>query len=270
MHKAKVVMFDQDGVVCDKTYKTTKDIRKTISLALAQGIHLIPNSDTPWKRLSDNTEAMLGFEPNVVIAEKGAVVKIGSSIIYSIYGTDIIGIARYIRLLVDLFDSLGKKVAIGDSATWIRIGKKFEPNSQYIIIDGLRTQSIGFYLLATDNLGTPQNDRNWFEEGLAVAKTIELPQGLAQLNANEKYGIAIANNPDITKTNGYHIVKNRMGLNNAFFMIGDSDIDIIDAVRVTHLAVGNTTEGLRRRAVFVSQYDYTAGLEECLQRIMAL
>ena len=267
MHRTKVIMFDQDGVVCDKAYKTTKDIKETISLALAKGIILVPNSDTPWKRLSNNTEVMLGFEPDSIIAEKGAVVKIGPWIIYS---ANITGVDRYIGLLFDLFSSHGMKVAMGDSATWIRVGKKFEPNSRYIIIDGLRSQSVGFYLLITDNLGTPRIDRNWFEEGLTMARTIELPQELAQFNPNIKYGIVIANNPNITKTNGYRIYKDRIGLDSTFFMIGDSDIDIIDDVRVTHLAVGNTSEGLRRRAAFVSQYDYTAGLEECLQKIIVL
>lgn len=260
----KIVMVDQDGVVCDKSYQVTKDIAGLIPNALNSGLVIVPNSDTPIKRLRDNFVAMLDFTPEMVIGEKGAVVHVGGN---DIFTGEIEGIGYYHEVLVSVMSDFGADVMIGDSATWIREGKKFKSNSSLVIIDGLRQQSIGFYLKKANARGETFTDAEWSEQALAMIKKIGLPPGLECLDYNPKYGIAISNAKNINKTNGHRVLQ-KLYPKAQFFMIGDGDIDIIDNEAVIHCAVANATEKLKQKASFVSEYTFTVGLEDCLKWIL--
>lgn len=254
----KLVMIDVDGVLLNEDYRTTRDIRPLISDLRSAGIKMVPNSDTPIDRLKRIFSEKLGFEPDTVIGELGAVIEIDGQ---RFFPNQIRGIPQLVEELADIFSSSGAVVEIGDSATWIKEGKLFPPNSNLLILDGLREQTVAFYLKVTDETGLPRTDPAWSEGALRLVSQVKFPSGLKPLDYNPKYGIAIANAEGADKTSGFHSLGLRYGI---FFMIGDSRFDIIKDNAVISCAVGNAVEELKAQASFVSDKPYTEGLEESL------
>lgn len=261
----KIVMVDQDGVVCDKNYQITKDIKEKVrKMVENDGIIIVPNSNTPAERLIKNFEDMLGIVLNAVIAEDGAVVIVCDRKIYA----SEINIEQFRQDLRDLFLDYGAIVEIGDSATWIRERKAFTPNSKLFIIDGLREQTIGFYLKMTDESGVPYTDEAWSAKGLALVSQLAWPNQLNQLEYNPKYGIAISTVHGTTKTSGYLSLRLEYS-DSRFYMIGDTDFDIIQDDRVILCAVANASPLLKENADFVANSTFTEGLEECLEWLIS-
>jgi len=258
----KIIMVDQDGVIVDREYKTNCDIRLSVQTAL-KTTYLVPNSGTPLKRLRTNFQDWLGFFPNTLIAEQGAIVSHDSSDFCTV---EINGISEYIELFQKKLRNIAK-IYIGDSATWIRDKRKFQPNSEIIIIDQYRQQSVSFYSLVTDQRGDTYIDNGWSQLVLSALKKIALPIGLNFFNYDREYGIAVASPEGANKTIGYNFLKKLLP-NPYFYMIGDSDADVIDDPEVIHCAVANASEKLKQKAAFVADKNYTAGLEECLNWII--
>lgn len=256
-------MIDQDGVVLGRDYKVTKDISTIIQKYSSPEFLLVPNSDTPIKRLSNNFEALLGLKPTILIGEKGAVVFYDSKTFFT---SNIQGIDKYRTSLVKVFRQTDCLIEIGDSATWIREQKRFKPNTKVLIIDSFRQQTIGFYMLKTNNSGIAMIDNDWYREGLNIVDTLSLPKGLIDNDRNEKYGIVIMNVNSVDKTTGYLFLQ-KYYPSAKFFMIGDSDSDIINNASVIHCAVANATDNLKSTSCFVSKGQVTHGLEECIEWI---
>lgn len=261
----KVIMIDQDGVISDKNYQVTKNISSLVGTMCSQGIIIVPNSDTPIDRLRKNIEFLLGFRANSIIGEKGAVVSLNGQCKFT---REIFGIDEYRLSLEKLFLGLGVPVYIGDSATWIREGKTFVPNSHLMIIDALRQQSVGFYLKRSDERGLTYTDLDWCEQGLKMISNLELPNGLEPLDYNPKYGIAIANASRVKKADGYRLLRDFFG-QARYFMVGDQMTDFIDDPDVIQCAVGNSEEAYKDVSTFVASKQITEGLEECLRWIIA-
>lgn len=262
----KVVMVDQDGVVCDKSYKVTKNINRTIEEARENGILIVPNSDTPVKRLKNNFRLLLNFSPEVVIGEKGAVLEVFGE---KMFTSNISRIEDYKHSLILEFENAGGIVYQGDSADWVRNKKLFSQNSRIILLDEQREQSIGLYAFLTDSSGNIFFDADWFSEIIHLIQKNEIFSGLEDFEANKKYGILIANAKGISKTNGFLMLREFFSESN-FFMIGDSQDDIIEDKNVIHCAVANAKEELKEVSSFVSESSFTNGLEECLNWIINL
>lgn len=260
-----VIMIDQDGVISNRNYQATKDLSKLINSLQAQNVVIVPNSDTPIDRLRRNIEFLLGFRASIIIGEKGAVVSLNGQCKFA---KEIAGIDEYRLSLEKLFLEQGVLVYVGDSATWIREGKTFAPNSQLLIIDALRQQSIGFYLKRSDERGLTCIDLEWCDKGLEMISALELPNGLEPLDYNPNYGIAIANAAGVKKTDGYRLVRNFFG-QARYFMIGDQMADFVDDPDVIQCAVSNAEEAYKDVSTFVASKQITEGLEECLQWIIA-
>lgn len=258
-------MVDQDGVVCDKSYQTTKDISQYLKDCLDETTVLVPNSDTPIERLRGNFQVMLGITPQVVIGELGATVRMYDR---EIFQKEILGRKEHIAHLKKFFEKNGAHIETGDSATWIREGKKFRPNSRLIIFDGMREQTVAFYVRHTNEGGIPEIQPQWAREALAILSQIPLPTGLKEYDYNPKYGIAISNVFGADKTSGYRGVRGEFP-DAEFYMIGDGDIDIIQDPKVTHCAVGNASPALKQISKYVSPVNVTGGLEDCLRWIFS-
>lgn len=256
-------MIDLDGVVLDKKYQTTKDISKNVERA-AQNLLLVPNSDTPILRLEKFFFDALGFRCQVVIGELGATLRYYNSLIQT---CQIFGLDSFISQIKDRLKSIGAKVFFGDSTTWIREGKCFQSNCKIVLIDALRTQSTGLFFLETTDAGNTTINNVWSSQCMNVLQKIDRPKGLTEFCYNGKYGFVGCNAEGITKTNGYLALKKLMP-KAQFFMIGDSDIDIINDPDIIHLAVANGTNGLKLRAKFISNQPYTGGLGDCLDWIL--
>ena len=48
----KVIMIDQDGVVSNRNYQTTKDIRGMLSATIASGDAIVPNSRIIYRMMT--------------------------------------------------------------------------------------------------------------------------------------------------------------------------------------------------------------------------
>lgn len=260
----KVVMVDQDGVMYDRNYKTTADLGSIIRRIVFSDIMLAPNSDTPVRRLLKNAKGVFGFYPIVAIGEKGSIVRILGK---DVFLCGIKGIKNFVDQIAKTLSDFGAACVIGDSATWIRNRKRFEPNKDLLIIDGLRQQSVGFYLRTSDSQGIAQINHEWAEQASKIVMETNLPDGLGELGYNPNYGIFISNPKGSNKTLGYAFLKQEHP-ECSFFMIGDADIDIIEDDSVIHCAVGNATQPLKQKAAFVSDKPFTEGLEDCLRWIM--
>ena len=260
---AKIAMVDQDGVVCNKQYQTTKDIRTLVHSVTKNNLVIVPNSDTPVERLQANFRLMLGYSAQVVVGEKGAVVHVNCE---TIFPTPVLGIENFISELKVFSESVQIDFLVGDSATWIRNGRTFTPNRSIIIFDSLRQQTIGFCLRQTDKIGIAHINSFWGNMVFSAIQGITLPKGLDSFDYNPDYGIAISNGVGVTKTDGYNVLRSFYP-DTQFFMVGDGIIDVIDDSRVIHCAVDNAHDILKERATFISQYPFTHGLEECLEWI---
>ena len=257
-------MIDQDGVVLDEKYQLTADISEISErIKKDKNVLLIPNSDTPVKRLAKNFELIFGFKPAIAIGEKGAVISVGDRKMCPI---KIRGINNYRKKLASFFKKGGAEVEIGDSATWIRMNKKFKPNSRMIIIDAFREQTIGFYLKKTDVSGKTYTDKEWLIEGMKIVKNDKLPAGLENFNFNPSYGIAVANAKGFSKKDGAKIIK-KLYPDAEFYMIGDSDNDYLGGM-VVHCAVSNASDKFKRKSKFIAKNSYTTGMKECLEWIL--
>jgi len=256
----KVIMIDQDGVISDRNYKVTKNINRLINDLRSQGIIIVPNSDTPLKRLHQNIEQLLGFHPQAAIGEKGATVEFAGRVFFT---KNIIGIREYRELLSNSFRKIGASVYIGDSATWIRKGIAFSPNSNLLILDDFRQQSIGLYLKCTGKSGAYFGNPDWSRKGLEIISNLALPFGLEPFNYNPKYNIAIANTSGISKSDGYRLLHQYLDPA-AYFMVGDQIDDFINEPGVVHCAVSNAEKAYKDISAFVSPHAITDGLEDCL------
>jgi hypothetical protein len=259
-------MIDQDGVVSNRNYQTTKDIRGMLSATIASGDAIVPNSDTPLIRLLNNFRVLLGLECKTAIAEYGTVICINGK---SVYPLDIRGISQCRTRLQTILVERGWYVEVGDSATWVREQRCFLPNQPIAIMDGLREQSIALYFKHTDQDGKLVSDETLWRKGISTLAEFELPPGLQPFDLNAKYDIAISNAIGSDKTLGYRALHSYYP-EARFFMIGDGTMDIINDPSVTLCAVGNAVPELKTRATFVAEHNYTAGLEECLNWIGSL
>jgi len=258
-------MVDQDGVVNDKNYQTTKNIQKFVNNLADYGVIIVPNSDTPVKRLTYNFEVLLGIKSSIIIGEKGAVVQVNDE---EFLFDNSISTDHFINKLKEVFLRAGAMVVIGDSATWIRARMQFKPNSDLLIVDALRQQSIGFYLRTSDSDGIAQVNEKWAERGKLLLTEIKLPKGIKNIVYNSTYGIFIGSISGICKSNGFNFLKTIFP-EDMFFMIGDDDIDIIEDNSVIHCAVANGSQAFKEKSEFVSIHPFTEGLEECLSWIVA-
>lgn len=258
-----VVMIDLDGVVLNEEYQTTKDISENVKKA-AKKLLLVPNSDTPIPRLERFFIDAFGLKWEVIIGELGSTLKYYNSLIRV---CQISGIDYFVSQIKNKFESIGARVYLGDSTTWVRKGKYFQPNCNLVLIDAFRTQSVGMFFLKTTIKGNVVIDNTWSSQCLDVLKKIDKPSGLAKFCYNGRYGFAGSSAKGITKTHGYLALK-RIIPKAQFYMIGDSDIDIINDSNVIHLSVANGTNNLKARSGFISDYAYTAGLEDCLKWIL--
>ena len=259
----QIIMLDFDGVVVNESYQTTKDIRPAIISLLSSGAMIVPNSDTPVARMRDFCRATLGIETSVVIAERGAVVALGQRMLIT---TDIKGVQECREQVVAALRSNGYLVFVGDSTVWVRERKLFAPNRRIVLVDTQREQTLGCFFLRTDFQGLPRVDMQWASEALELVTKVDLPVGISPWDYNPAYGIAIANATEVSKTDGFRaLCQEYPGA--TFYMIGDSDSDIIADERVIHCSVGNGAANLKVRADFVGQGLYTEGLEQCIDWI---
>lgn len=257
----KIIMIDQDGVVFDRNYQTNKPIYTTMQRLRQPDVMLVPNSDTPIERLTNNFYSALGFLPTTVIGECGAIINYeGSEIKLCAVGD----VQAYRHQLVKIFSQLDCDIAIGDSATWIRIGRIFNPNRRMLIIDEQRKCSVGFYLRKTDARGIPIIDAEWFAQGRELVESLDLPTGLVAFDFNSKYGVAIAGAAGVNKRNGFLFLRDKFPAA-AIYMIGDSEADFIDGATVCSVANGSAV--FKSQCHYVAQQEYTTGLEECLNWI---
>lgn len=259
----KIVMIDQDGVLLDRNYKTTLDLNGFLQ-KLPRKVMIVPNSDTPIERIGANFFATAGINPCAMIGEKGTIVALGGKL-YSI--SNIVGIRDYLKRLQRVFSEADCDIAVGDSATWIREQKKFSPSRRMLIIDSMRRQTVGFYLRTTNAEGVACLDDEWFAVGSGIAKSIPLPSGIEAKDFNAPYGIVIMNAIGISKTDGFKFLRQHFP-RAVFYMIGDGDADIIDDPKVVHCAVANASVSLKNVARFVSDFQVTAGLVDCLRWAM--
>ncbi len=259
----KIVMVDLDGVVLNSQYKTTGNIC-SITDELSKVSHIVPNSDTPIERLATFFEQSIGISSDIVIGENGAVVKYFDDVKFTYENIDI---SQYIHAMKTVFSRFDCCILECDAPILVREHNELRPNTKFILIDKFRRMSISMFFLVTDDDGKLHIDEEWSEQCLHSLSPYNKPQALGNFVYNPKYGIAISSITGVSKTSGYLFLKQKYP-NAQFFMVGDSDADIIEDASVTHLAVNNASSSLKKESSFVSNNPYTIGLGDCFQWIL--
>ncbi len=260
----KIIFCDQDGVLIDRSYQTTHSVSRIKELISSKEILLIPNSDTPLRRLRNNFESILTEKLDIIIAERGAIVSFNGKETYTI-NIDSKEVENYKRGIISLACKFNMNVCIGDSASWIKDKKIFDPESITLIVDGLRKTSVGYYARKMNGIDLINTDLEFYREFIAEAKKITLPSIFDELDYNEDYAIAILSSSKAVKTIGINHVINILGNNHQYYMIGDSKTDIINNKQVKILAVGNSKKELLEVADFIAPSSYTQGMIECME-----
>jgi len=258
-----VVMIDLDGVVLNENYKTTKEIHSTIK-KLENSALVVPNSDTPINRLKRLFLDSVGLTPEVTIGEKGAIIDFFGTIFLT---RCVPQIYEYRKEVVKTFNKIGGKVLESEYPIHAKRYQKFSPGEKIIIVDNSRQASISIFFFKAGNTGNLEVDNKWTEFCSGILSQIDLPEGLDEYEYNYKYGVAISNAINSSKTLGVQFLKKELDPAN-YFMIGDSASDIIQDNKVLHLAVGNADDDLILVSDFVANKKYTEGLEECLEWIL--
>ncbi len=256
-------MVDLDGVVLNKRYETTGDICN-IANKLSEVSYIVPNSDTPVERLATFFEQSIGVSSDIVIGENGAVIKYFDNIDFTHKDIDI---SQYIHEMKRVFSKFDCCILECDAPILVREHKGLQPNTKFILIDKFRRMSISMFFLITDGEGKLYIDEKWSGQCLTSLLLCDKPQALGDFVYNHKYGIAISSIAIVSKTSGYLFLKQKYP-NAQFFMIGDSDMDIINDHDVIHLAVNNASQELKNRSLFVSDYKHTIGLGYCFRWIL--
>lgn len=263
---AAVVMIDQDGVMCDRSYQPTFDVREACVSLRQAGYRLVSNSDTPYPRLWQNTFAMLGVEPDGVVVENGAGVFLPPHRYTALRPS--CQVQPFRNEIVACLSGIADQVLLGDAPTWRRQGRRFPEhlNAHLVLMDDQRRHSVGFYVLSTDQNGFPGLDESWGNIVLQALNDLSLPTWLKEPDYNPAYGITIIGDREADKTNGFRLLHRLIGTER-YYMIGDSLNDWIQDERVVTCAVGNASPELKRAAGFVASRSYTEGLAECLEWI---
>ena len=259
----KIIMLDFDGVVLDQSYRLTKDIRPAIRRLQSSGAIIVPNSDTPVARMRGLCRATLGIEAPVIVAERGAVVTLGQRMLTP---ANIKGIRECREQLAATLRFQRHLVFVGNSTVWVRERRLFHSDRRIVLIDKQRQQTLSCFFLRTDSRGLPYIDSRWGNEALQLVGKVELPLGVSPWDYNPAYGIAIANAAEVSKTDGFRVLRGEYP-DAAFYMIGDSDSDIIADDTVVHCGVGNASSNFKSGANFVARGSFTEGLEECIDWI---
>ena len=260
----KIVLLDQDGVVCDSKYQvTTNQITETVREFIKKGGLIIPNSDTPRERLGSNVVDMLSFSPKHMICEKGANVFYKGNDLFLV---DESWFEEASRMLARTFSSLSDNVYVGDSSSWVRNKRRFTPLKSVILLDGFRKSSIAFYALKTDKNGNLTIDEDWFYHVSEIVKSQIDFSNQKVWDINVKYGIVIVHDLATEKTLGYNFFRKKYP-NDQFFMIGDGDIDVINCDHVVHCSVGNGLDFFKSQSEYVSEFNFTEGLVDILKWI---
>lgn len=258
-----IVMTDLDGVIFDKHYRVTFNAGKIVRL-VSKSAYIVPNSNTPMDRLSMFYRGATGVEEAGLISENGTIVRdLEGNIHYICDGKEIADFRLEIKRL---FESHGYTVCEGPVPIWIREKRKFQPSNNFVLIDDCRERSVSLFFLSTDDNGNLVNNKVWCGMGGEILNSLERPGVLDEFDYNSKYGIFVSNAKGISKTSGYQCLK-RLYPKANFFMIGDSDYDIIDKGSITHLAVSNATQNLKDVSSFIAESEFTQGFAECLEWI---
>lgn len=259
-----IVMIDQDGVVCDASYQSNCELGNVWSSLLKKNVLLFANSDTPRLRLERNFREMLGVTPTGVIAENGMVLMTPDKVVTHPQAAT--GVVSFRGEVVVALTSVADAVHVGDAPTWRRQQRRFESHQRTILLDGEREYSVSLYALVTDETGLPQIDDQWGRSVKQVVDQLTRPDNLGEAVYNPRYGIMIMGTKDAHKTRGYELLRTRHC--GTYYMIGDSDSDIIQDPSVIICSVGNGSSRLKERADFIASDSYTRGLRQCLEWIL--
>lgn len=267
MTKKSVIMFDLDGVLFDKAYNLNiipEYFLARVTALREDGCILVPNSNTPVLRMREISDDYFGFQPDFMVAEKGAVVVIDGQKHLPLH---IEGLVEFRRQLMEIF-LFRSMIMQGDSVTTMRHFNLFQPNRKLFFADMIREQTLAFYARKTDRHGEAKPDKDWLKEVKEIVDELQLPAGLMPFNYNANYGIAIASAFGCSKTSGYRMIRNSFP-DSTFYMIGDSVSAHIDDDTVIHCAVGNASEDYKKSCAFSAKQHHTKGLMEVFDWIHA-
>jgi len=263
MKEKRIVMVDLDGVVLNSKYQTTKNIQQVAGM-LGSTSYIVPNSDTPVERLAMFFRQSIGVDSDIIIGENGAVVKHFGEMHCTHLG---INTRKCIQNIKSAFTECDCTILECDAPILVRGKQVLAPNTKFILIDKFRRMSVSMFFLITDRYGILRINQKWSDICLRKLEACNKPNSLSEFVYNPKYGIAISSVEAVSKTFGYLFLRQKYP-DAQFFMIGDSNADIIEDEEVIHLSVNNASRSLKSRAKFVASCEYTAGLEQCFEWVL--
>jgi hydroxymethylpyrimidine pyrophosphatase-like HAD family hydrolase len=262
----KLALIDLDGTLIDASYQLTDpNITEAIHDSQELGWQLGLSSDSGLESLI-NFQQELGMN-GPIIAERGAIVKIGDNVIFD--GSDALKFRSAQEQMVKQAMTEGVVIWNGDAPGAIRKKERIGlPGQKIMLINALRRESIGLYLREVNPEGalTINND---LTDQVVYSMRESFPDfdDLIE-DLNHDYGSLILSRGSMAKRVGTQVLMEKQNLHQ-IGMIGNAITDFIGEDIALHYAVGNSTDEFKSRSVFVASQSYTSGVIEIFDRLTA-
>jgi hydroxymethylpyrimidine pyrophosphatase-like HAD family hydrolase len=261
----KVLLMDLDKTIIGSDQQVNDNrLVPTINLARVSEWKIGLSSDTPLSTL-------IGFTRNfsmddIIIAEKGAIVRIGGKVIYTKPET-VEMFSKSFDVAVDRIGNINMKVVKGTPVPIMFrreiFGKPFEP---VVFVNSERKSSFGLFVLKTDETGRLVTNREDSEKVFkAVEDVMPVSPSIQKWSSSER-GLMVVSDSDISKRSGTILLMKEMGLKEVG-MVGDSIIDYVGNI-AKHYAVGNADENFRAKADYVSPFELTSGVVDIIAGLL--
>lgn len=262
-YSSKHVLSDLDATLLDRRYQfTSLTIGRTVSDVQKNGLVIGLSSDTPYRAL-EAWHGRMGMN-GPIIAEKGAVLGLGTGLIYDSHLSSAFAETRE-KIERDLTD---KRFVLwhGNPVEAVRAGAHIgSPGDEVGLVNDLRIASAKVFFRRVDSHGRLVVDNETTRRAVDGIEEF-YPDFPVTVDYNESYGLIIISKAGIDKRSGT-IDLMRLQSTERIHMIGDSDADIVGTDIADHYAVANATSGLKEIAVYTANKPITEGAEEILIRI---
>lgn len=257
----RLALIDLDGTLIDASYEVTNpDIYAAIAATQEAGWQIGLSSDTPYEVLRTWRERFGMNGP--VVAEKGAVVEIGSRV--EVDTGTIRAFSEAQTAVAAMFEDQGIRVWPGEPVEALRTGLRVgEAGERVILLNTLSQASLRFFVRRVGASRELLSDNDATESLAAQARELYPAFDDLAEDVNPTHGLVIASRRSHTKREGTRRLMAALGLQR-IVMVGNSMADYIGSDIAWHGAVGDAVPAFQATADYTARRQLTEGVTEIL------
>lgn len=263
----RIVLFDLDETLIDRKYSVTDDaIYDAVGRAQEEGWQLGLNSDSSLETLRQFSDHFAFNGP--IVAERGAIVEIDGEVFTN--NDDLASFGTAKDAMEQRLNELGVAVWSGDPSPALREGLRVgERGDIVVLVNAYRRSSIGLYFRSVNDSGELMIDPSVTD--MLAGEMREFYPELSGLyeDLNHDYGVLILSRQEMVKRIGTQSLMQQGGYAQ-IGMVGNALTDYVGGDIALHYAVGNAKEEYKEQASYISDYPYTTGAVDILQRLAGI